>query len=248
MLARQIAEVATQLAVKTGVTVGTVLGGTRYEEPIRHQIVVASPGKCEGLLKKRGMLDTRAIRLFVLDEADDLVENFQLATRNIRKSLAKDVQVLLFSASFAALSQRGAAEFTDFLLAGRCEPVRITVKDARELAVENLHRFFVDCVESEKFGVMCEIYAAATIGKAIVFVNTRARCAWLAKEMVDAGFAVGVMSSDQKEAEQERGARARVCLCVCVCVRARLCVCVCVFVSVSVCVRAHLCVCVCLCL
>ncbi len=206
MLARQIAEVATQLAARSGITVGTVLGGTRYDDAVRTQIVVASPGKCVALLKNKKLLG-RDIRMFVLDEADDLVENFELATRDIRKALPRDVQVLLFSASFTSLAKKSAGDFASFLLSGsRGEPARIEVKSG-DLAVERLHRFFVECGDDEKFGVMCDVYTAATIGRTIVFVNTRARCAWLAKELVGAGFAVGVMSSDQKEAEQESALR-----------------------------------------
>ena len=203
MLAKQIADVATQLAAKTGITVGTVLGGVYYDTVICDQVIVASPGKCADLLKTRRQLNPHDFKLLVLDEADDLVENFELDTRKIRGCLPADVQVLLFSASFNAMERVAPREFADFLLAGRGEHVAVRVTGGESFATD-LRRFYAECADGDKFGVLLDIFYAATVGRSIIFANTKARCADLARRMATAGFAVGVMTSDQKEADQER--------------------------------------------
>ena len=74
-LAIQTTRVLQQLSQFTNIQSVSVIGGVRYTQEISSHIVVATPGKIQDVLKTR-KLDLSALRVFVLDEADDMIENF----------------------------------------------------------------------------------------------------------------------------------------------------------------------------
>merc|ERR1711920_266506 len=66
-------------------------------------IVVGTPGRVEFMIKKR-ILDTRSMKVFVLDEADVMVGEGGMRDRSvaIKKAIkSKELQILLFSATYA---------------------------------------------------------------------------------------------------------------------------------------------------
>jgi ATP-dependent RNA helicase DDX19/DBP5 len=66
------------------------------------QIVVGTPGTVKNWIMRMKYLDPRKVNVFVLDEADKMVEEKALGaeTMQIRNLLHKDVQILFFSATY----------------------------------------------------------------------------------------------------------------------------------------------------
>lgn len=150
-LAIQTTRVLQQLGAHTGLTVVSVIGGVQYTQPINAHIVVGTPGKLTSALKFR-LLDLSALRLFVLDEADDMIENFAGDCMFVKRAACMKrapPQTLLFSASFECLEPSNplatrAKSFTDQIIdrASR-EPVIIRVTTAEGLRLDNVTHFFV---------------------------------------------------------------------------------------------------------
>ena len=106
-LAKQISGEVTKMGkfhlTEAGIGVKTILREERYEKgsKMTEQIVVGTPGKIWSLIGLR-VLETGAIRVFVLDEADEMLMLGGLGdmTKRIRSKLPKQVQTLFFSATW----------------------------------------------------------------------------------------------------------------------------------------------------
>ncbi|XP_072947275.1 probable ATP-dependent RNA helicase DDX20 [Epargyreus clarus] len=87
-----------------------VMGGLPYQEDIGKfkktvHIVVGSPGRLKHLIQNKH-IDTSAVRLLVLDEADKLMEkNFQTDIQFIHSALPKQKQVIMSSATYSDSSK-----------------------------------------------------------------------------------------------------------------------------------------------
>ena len=102
-LALQVSEVLSGIAPINGLRVATVYGGV----PIRNQvdrarrahIIVATPGRLEDVAQRR-LLDLSGIRIFVLDEADRMLDmGFKPQVDRIVRRLPRNRQTMFFSAT-----------------------------------------------------------------------------------------------------------------------------------------------------
>ncbi|XP_068618401.1 probable ATP-dependent RNA helicase DDX20 [Battus philenor] len=105
-IAMQICDVLRQIgATFKGLCVEVVMGGLSVFEDIEKfkknvHIVVASPGRLKHLLQDKH-IDTTAVRLLILDEADKLMEkSFQSDINYIQQALPKQKQVIMSSATY----------------------------------------------------------------------------------------------------------------------------------------------------
>jgi ATP-dependent RNA helicase DDX6/DHH1 len=81
------------------------LGGTSIKEDILRlenpvHIIVATPGRILDLAEKE-VVDLSTVKIIILDEVDKLLSiNFMPVTEKIFEYLSKEVQILLFSATY----------------------------------------------------------------------------------------------------------------------------------------------------
>merc|ERR1719171_1231750 len=143
---------------------------------------------------RRGALRVDSLRMFVLDEADEMLSRgFK---DQIYQQLPAEVQVCLFSATMPL----------DILeLTGRFmrDPVRILVK-AEALTLEGIRQFYV-AIEKEdwKLDVLCDLYETLTITQAIIYVNTCRRANTLAEEMSKRDFTVSTIHAELEHEERQ---------------------------------------------
>ncbi|CAK1556309.1 unnamed protein product [Leptosia nina] len=105
-IAAQICDVIKQIGSHfEGLTTEMVIGGLPYREDVEKvnknvHILIGTPGRLKHLINDKH-INTCAVRLFVLDEADKLMENsFQDDIKCIHKALPGKKQVILSSATF----------------------------------------------------------------------------------------------------------------------------------------------------
>ena len=80
------------------------------------------------------------------------------------RMLPKDLQVVLFSATFPAHVHRYASKFAP-------AANEITLQH-EELTVEGIKQFFLDCSSGEdKYQTLVQLYGLLTVGSSIIFVN-----------------------------------------------------------------------------
>lgn len=192
-LARQTKIVASCLGDYLKVNVHACVGGTRmYDDKagLRNaHIVVGTPGRIKHMLEE-GHLNTRHLKLAVLDEADEMLSRgFLDQIYEIFQLLPKDIQIGLFSATMPDEALEVSERFMR-------NPIRILVKN-EAVTLEGIAQYYV-FLEHDRYKLecLCDLYGSLTITQAVIFVNTRRRAEWLADQMNDRDFTVSCIHSD----------------------------------------------------
>ena len=201
-LASQIRDVSTALAdFMDKIRIHCFVGGSNVRDDIAQlrkgvHIVIGTPGRVFHMLSK-GYLNTDRLKLFVLDEADVMLDaGFKDQTYEIFSYLPETVQVALFSATLPRDVLDVAEKFMR-------DPVRILVKK-EELTLEGVSQFYIALdVESHKLDTLCDLYESLTITQAIIFCNTIRKCDWLSGRMDERDFTVSVLHGDMDQKERD---------------------------------------------
>lgn len=159
-------------------------------------IVVGTPGRVYDMISRK-VLRTKAIKLFVLDEADEMLSRgFKDQIYDVFKLLPTDVQVILLSATMP----NDVLEVSKYFMR---EPIRILVKK-EELTLEGIKQFFVN-VEREdwKIGTLCDLYETLSITQSVIFCNTRRKVDYLTEEMTTNNFTVSALHGDMEQRERD---------------------------------------------
>ena len=154
-LAQQTQKVVVALGDYMEAAVHACVGGTAVREDIRTlqdgvHIVVGTPGRVFDMINRRA-LRMDAVRLFVLDEADEMLSRgFKDQIYEVFKFLPEKVQVALFSATMPM----EVLEVTQRFMR---EPVRILVK-RDELTLEGIKQFYIAVEREEwKLDTLCDL-------------------------------------------------------------------------------------------
>uniref|UniRef100_T1J5V7 RNA helicase n=1 Tax=Strigamia maritima TaxID=126957 RepID=T1J5V7_STRMM len=200
-LATQIQKVILALGDYMNVQCHACIGGTNLGEDIRkldygQHIVSGTPGRVFDMIRRRN-LRTRAIKLLVLDEADEMLnKGFKEQIYDVYRYLPPATQVVLISATLP----HEILEMTNKFMT---DPIRILVK-RDELTLEGIKQFFVAVEREEwKFDTLCDLYDTLTITQAVIFCNTKRKVDWLTEKMREANFTVSSMHGDMPQKERE---------------------------------------------
>ncbi|XP_012627809.1 ATP-dependent RNA helicase DDX25 isoform X2 [Microcebus murinus] len=140
---------------------------------------------------KRKLIDLTKIHVFVLDEADVMIDTQGFSDQSIRiqRALPTECQMLLFSATF---------EDSVWQFAERIIPDPNVIKLRKEeLTLNNIRQYYVLCENrKDKYQALCNIYGGITIGQAIIFCQTRRNAKWLTVEMMQDGHQVSLLSGE----------------------------------------------------
>ncbi|NXG75314.1 DDX25 helicase, partial [Baryphthengus martii] len=163
----------------------------------REQIVIGTPGKTMDWCFKHKAVDLKKISLFVLDEADIMIDTQCLSYQSIRiqRALPESCQMLLFSATFREPVRAFAARIVS-------NPIVIKLRE-EELTLSNIRQYYLVCRDrQEKYRAICNIYGSVTIGQAVIFCQTRRSADWLAVEMSHDGHQVAVLTAELTVAQR----------------------------------------------
>ncbi|XP_028930427.1 ATP-dependent RNA helicase DDX25 [Ornithorhynchus anatinus] len=158
---------------------------------ITQQIVIGTPGTLLDWCFKWKLIDLTKICVFVLDEADVMIDTQGFSDQSIRiqRALQPGCQMLLFSATFEDF----VWQFAERIIP---EPNVIKLR-TEELTLDNIRQFYVLCRHrSDKYRALCNIYGSITIGQAIIFCQTRQIAKWLTVEMMEDGHQVSLLSGE----------------------------------------------------
>lgn len=196
-LANQISKVVITLGDYLKINCLACIGGTTVSKDIYQlqqgcHVVSGTPGRVFDMIQ-RGVLKTDNIKLFVLDEADEcLSRGFKDQIYDVFKTLGKEVQVILLSATMPP----DVLEVTKKFMR---DPIRILVRK-EELSLEGIRQFYVQIEKEEwKFETLCDIYDTLTITQAVIFCNTRRKVDWLTDKMKSKDFTVSHLHGDMDQ-------------------------------------------------
>lgn len=160
-------------------------------EKISEQVIIGTPGKVLDWATRFNFFDPKKIRVFVLDEADVMIDTQGHRDQSIRihKTLSRTCQMMLFSATY----DEPVMEFAEQIISN---PVVIKLKKEEE-SLDNIKQYFVVCKNVEdKLNALSNIYGVISIGQAIIFCHTRKTAQWLVEKMSKEGHAVALLSGD----------------------------------------------------
>jgi len=200
-LAEQSAKVCRALGDYTGVKIHICLGGKNVKDGIKAlkdglHIVSGTPGRVLSMIQQRH-LETRRIKVLVLDEADEMLsKGFKEQVYSIHRHLPAKRQVVLVSAT---MPQEVLELTNDFME----KPFRLLVK-RDEISLEGIKQFYV-AVEHEKwkFDTLCDLYDSMTITQAVIFCNNKKKVDWLAQKMRAANFPIASIHGDMPQKERD---------------------------------------------
>ncbi|CAM0141515.1 translation initiation factor eIF4A [Umbelopsis sp. WA50703] len=200
-LALQIQKVVLALGDFMGAECHACVGGTNVREDMEKlragcHVVVGTPGRVFDMIN-RGAFKTDNMKMFVLDEADEMLSRgFREQIYDVFQLLPTETQVVLLSATMPPDVLEVTTKFMR-------EPVRILVK-RDELTLEGIKQFYVAVEKEEwKLDTLSDLYETVTITQAVIFCNTRRKVDWLTDKLHAREFTVSAMHGDMSQEQRE---------------------------------------------
>jgi len=201
-LARQIHSVVNKLgSFMDGLRTQLLVGGTSVQGDIDllrnapPHIVVGCSGRIFDMIKRRH-LNLSTVRLFILDEADEMLsQGFKDQIYNIFQYLNNKVQVAIFSATLP----RDVMQLTDKFMQS---PIHITMK-REDLSLDGIEQYYLAMyTDNEKFEMLKKMFEQLTISQTIIYTNNVKRVSDLYEAMKRDGFPVCCIHSSMEKNER----------------------------------------------
>jgi translation initiation factor 4A len=205
-LASQTTVVCASISSHMELCVKKFVGGTPVTDDRRSideqnpHVVIGCPGRIFDLIR-RGFLDVRNVKIFVVDEADEMLsKGFQEQIQSIFQWLPNDVQVGIFSATLT----REVMELTPKFMR---DPVEITMT-ADKLTLEGIRQYYIACdFDDDKFESLKKLFKLISVNQCIIYCNSVNRVSQLCQAMHSEGFAVDCIHRNMSKVEREEAFR-----------------------------------------
>lgn len=223
-LAVQIVDKAVKpmAANMTGLKIELAIAGAMADRKgVDAHLVVGTPGKVVEWLKRK-TINPKTIKVFVLDEADNMVgeDGHRANSLLIKKLMPKNCQCLLFSATFPEDVVKFATKMVD-------KPDKILIEEGPEFLVSVLcvelvggglfaltlpiqvldviKQLWIDTrsYQGGKLEFLADIYSLLTIGQSIVFVRTTREADMVHRTLSDAGYTCSVLHGKAEGAQRD---------------------------------------------
>jgi len=202
-LAQQIQKVVVDIGSFLKLTCYSCIGGTSVQDDMRRlsgdtpHVLVGTPGRVFDMIATRRVLDTSFIKVFILDEADEMLSRgFKEQIYDVFKYMNTACQVGLFSATMPS----DVLDMTDKFMN---KPVKVLVKKD-ELTLDGIRQFFI-CVQREewKLDTLCDLYETVSITQSIIYVNTRSKVEQLHTAMTERDFMASAVHGEMTQKERD---------------------------------------------
>lgn len=162
----------------------------RGVEP-KEQIVIGTPGTVLDWSTKLSILNLKKIKVFVLDEADVMIDQQGHKEFCIRivKGLPPTCQMMLFSATYRT-------PVIDFATKIVKDPMIIRLRRQDE-SLSSIKQMYVKCDNFEsKYRALTDIYGLITVGQSIIFCQTKETARSLVVRLNEDGITCELLSGD----------------------------------------------------
>ncbi len=200
-LASQIAESFVLYGKNLRLSVLTVFGGVPIGKQMRAlqagvDVLVATPGRLLDLVDQRA-LSLRNVEIFVLDEADQMLDlGFIHALKRVDQLLPKKRQSLFFSATMP----KTIAELGDRFLT---DPIKVSVAPPATTA-ERIEQFATYVNQGEKQALLTMQLRSETIDRALVFTRTKHGADRVVKHLTASGIESYAIHGNKSQPQRER--------------------------------------------
>ncbi|RXM95798.1 putative ATP-dependent RNA helicase DDX6 [Acipenser ruthenus] len=200
-LALQVSQISIQVSKHMGgVKVMATTGGTNLRDDIMRldetvHVVIATPGRILDLIKK-GVAKVSKVQMIVLDEADKLLsQDFVQIMEEIIGTLAKNRQVLLYSATFPTSVQK-------FMSTHLQKPYEINLME--ELTLKGVTQYYAYVTERQKVHCLNTLFSRLQINQSIIFCNSSQRVELLAKKISQLGYSCFYIHAKMRQEHRNR--------------------------------------------
>ncbi|WP_453995926.1 DEAD/DEAH box helicase [Bacillus nitroreducens] len=201
-LAQQISkEIKKMIENLDGVNVLAVYGGQDVEHQLKklkgaQHIVVATPGRLLDHIR-RGTIDLASVRMFVLDEADQMLHmGFLPEVENIIYETFPSRQTMLFSATMPKEIRSLAKKYM-------VEPEFIEVK-AKKVTVEEIKQIVIETTDRRKQATLFHLIDEHRPFLAIIFCRTKIRVKKLHEALIANGYNSDELHGDLPQSKREK--------------------------------------------
>jgi len=159
-------------------------------------IIIGCPGRVFDMMKRR-VLDASKIKLFILDEADEMLKSgFQDQICEIFEYLNEKVQVVLFSATLPEYTLNLTNRFM-------INPYKILVA-TENLSLEGIKQYFIGVHTDEmKIDMIKRVYHKKDIKQSIIYANSVDRVKLLTHHLERDNFSVACMHREMDKRQRE---------------------------------------------
>lgn len=180
-----------------------LVGGTSTDDTIKSlqddkpHVVVGCPGRVYDMLRRK-KLSPSALRLIVLDEADEMFSSgFKDQIYNIFQFMPSDIQVGLFSATLPP----DLLSLTNKFMRN---PIKVLVK-AEQLTLEGITQFYVALDNDEqKYECLKDIFSSLSMAQCIIYCNSVRRVQDLYDAMIADNYPVAQIHSGMDKEERSK--------------------------------------------
>ena len=196
----QVCDEIHSLALGRPVRTTSIYGGASYNIQFRDlkagvDIIVGTPGRIQDHIE-RGTLDLSAIRVCVLDEADEMLDmGFIEDIENILSKIPEDRQTLCFSATMPDPILKLASRFMkDY------ELIRVQTQDMTSSLTKQI---FYELYEEDKFEILCRTIDMNPNFYGLVFCRTKIQCDEIGSKLISYGYNAEVLHGDLSQTQRE---------------------------------------------
>lgn len=161
-IAAKMAQFCQDIKLKYAVRGEEVARGSKISE----HIIIGTPGKIMDWGCKLKLFDLSRIRVFVLDEADVMInqQGHRDQCIKIHRLVPKTCQMMFFSATY----DKEVMDFAQYIV-----PNALLIRLKREQeSLDNIKQYYIKCKnQEEKYIAVQNIYGGITIGQAILFCH-----------------------------------------------------------------------------
>jgi ATP-dependent RNA helicase RhlE len=185
----------------TGLTSAVIFGGVSQNPQVDTlrkslDVLIATPGRLLDLYGQ-GFVDLRNVNMFVLDEADRMLDmGFIHDVKRLISALPRDRQNLLFSATMPP----AIAELANGMLK---QPVRVEVTPVSSTA-EKIAQSVYYVEGPEKRSLLLHLLKDGTIARTLVFTRTKHGANRLAEQLMKAGVGAEAIHGNKSQGARER--------------------------------------------
>ncbi len=200
-LAAQIEESFSAYGRNTPLRTGVIYGGVNQNPQVRMlrngvDVLVATPGRLLDLMNQ-GFVDLQAVEVFVLDEADRMLDlGFFPDIRKVVSRLSHERQTLLFSATMPT----DIRELAQTILR---QPVNVHVAPVSTMA-ERIEQAVYHVAKRNKPTLLRHLLQGVSMSRALVFTRTKRGADRVVRDLLKSGVHSAAIHGDKSQGARER--------------------------------------------
>jgi ATP-dependent RNA helicase RhlE len=202
-LAMQILDTFAKMAAGTGLRASIAVGGLNERSQLQairngSQVLIATPGRLSDFMG-RNLVDLRAVRILVLDEADRMLDmGFLPTVKKIIAATPPDRQMLLFSATIQSSVKHLVQTHVR-------NAVRVEVGDTTK-PIEKIELHLYEVEQDRKLGLLQHMLDREQ-GSFLVFARTKHGADKLAKKLARDGLKSTAIHGNRSQSQRTQALR-----------------------------------------